>query len=89
MGQDAGGQGERGPTPVAPGTQSPCHEAEEHEGDGDAQRIGILTGQRREEIPAVNGVRVVEEVTQRDGRQGPWERPPHPEEPPHGPRRHR
>ncbi len=89
MGQDARGEHDGGPGPVPPRADPPGHETEEQKSQRDAQRVGVLTGQGREEIPAVNGVRVVEQVAQGEGGHGSGERPAHAEEPTHGPRGHR
>ena len=89
MGQDAGAERDRRPAPVPAGPQPTGHEAEKDQRQGDAERVGVLPRQGGEEVPPVNGVRVVEQVAQGQGGQRTGNGAPHAEEAPHGPGRHR
>ena len=86
VGQDARRQHDGGPAPVPARAQSASHQTEEEQGQRDAQRVGVFTGQGGEEVPPVDGERVIEEVAQGEGGYRAGIGPAHPEEPSHGPR---
>ena len=79
------GEHDRGPAAVPPLPDRTGEEPEEQHGQRQAERKGVLPGQRREEVPAVNGEGVVEQERQGGGGQKGGERGPQAEEPAAGP----
>ena len=50
VGEDAQGQHDGGPAPSRP-SAAPGEEPEEDEGQGEAERVGVLAGQGGEQVP--------------------------------------
>ena len=83
--EDAAGEHDRRPAAVPPLPDGAGEEPEEQHGQRQAEGVGVLPRQRREQVPAVDGERVVEQERQRGGGQEGGERGPQPEEPAAGP----
>ena len=62
--EHAQSQDDRGPAPVPALANGTGEQPEEEDGQGQAERVRVLPGQRREEVPPVDGERVVEEERQ-------------------------
>ena len=90
VGQDARRQHQPRPSPGGGRCGSRrANRPEEQKGQGDAEGVGVLTGQGGEQVPPVDGQRVVEEERQRGRGQRRRRRRPQPEEAAEGPGGHR
>ena len=87
--EHAAGQHDRRPPAIPALPDGTREESEEQDGQREAERERILPGQRREEVAAVNGERVVEEERQGGCGQKGGERRTEAEEATTGPRTHR
>ena len=83
--EDTHGQDHRGPAPVPPLAHRTGEETDEQDGEGQAERVGVLAGQGREQVPPVDGERVVEEERQGDRGHDRGDRWAQPEEAAAGP----
>ncbi len=84
--EDAAGQHDRRPPAVSALPDGTREEAQEQDGEREAERERILPRQRREEVAAVNGERVVEEERQGGRGQKGWKWRTQAEEATTGPR---
>ena len=83
--EDAHGEHDRRPAAVFALPDGTGEQPEEKHGQRQAERIGVLPGQRREQVPPVDGEGVVEQERQGGGGEDGRQRGPEPEETAAGP----